>query len=174
MLVYSALMRIPTNPPFCQPTAANGSPVAEAPATVTESVTLGESAQPGLLPSPRELAASRGQEAEGPIRDINQPGECVDVQANLVPGKSNIICYWATWCPWSQKAQPKLLKLCTEKPEYVCLRVDIATFKSPVAAQYGITKVPSFAIYGPDGQVVAEGEEARARVNQLFEETGSP
>lgn len=117
------------------------------------------------------MPASRSQ--EGPIRDINRPGEEVDVQSHLVPDKTNIICFWATWCPWSQKAQPKLLKLCTERPENVCLRVDIANFKSPVAGQYGITKVPSYAIYGPDGKLVAEGEEARARVNDLFEQTGS-
>lgn len=115
----------------------------------------------------RPLAA-RGN-AQGPIRDINPPGETVDVTEHLVPDKTNIVCFWATWCPWSQKAQPKLLKLCTEKPEFVCLRVDIANFKSPVAEQYGITKVPSYAIYGADGKLMAEGEEARARVNELFE-----
>lgn len=64
----------------------------------------------------------------------------------------------ATWCPWSQKAQPKLAKLCQERPEFVCLRVDVRDFKSLPARQYGITKVPSYALYSPEGKLVASGE----------------
>ncbi|MBI3930192.1 MAG: thioredoxin family protein [Armatimonadetes bacterium] len=97
----------------------------------------------------------------------------MDVESHLVPDKTNIICFWATWCPWSQKAQPKLTKLCTENPEYVGLRVDIDTFESPVARQHGITKVPSYSIYGGKGELLASGEEARARVNELFEQNQS-
>lgn len=160
-------MRILAQPSFSQPAPTYSKPATE---PSQDSVVLGGRRCTGLLPSPRELAAGQSQEP-GPIRDINRPGELVNVEDHLVPGKTNIICYWATWCPWSQKAQPKLAKLCAENPEFVCLRVDIATFDSPVAGQHGITKVPSYAIYGTDGKLVASGEEARARVKELFKES---
>ncbi|MEW6278283.1 MAG: thioredoxin family protein [Candidatus Eremiobacterota bacterium] len=141
-------------------------------AVAVESVSLGgNETPPALMPAGMLRVAAPTQEEPGPIRDINRPGECVDVPSQLVPDKTNIICFWATWCPWSQKAQPKLLKLCTKRPEFVCLRVDIDQFRSPVAQQYGITAVPSYMIYGPDGKLVASGEDARARVKELFEQT---
>lgn len=133
-----------------------------------ETVSLG-GRSPAPLLKPTLFRAPASQD-EGPIRDINRPGERVDLEGHLVPGKTNIICFWATWCPWSQQAQPKLRKLCEEKPEFVCLRVDIDNFESPAALQHGIRKVPSYAIYGPEGKLVSSGEEARARVKELFGE----
>lgn len=158
-------MKILPNVIVSHPATSHSSPEATRP---WDTVCLGstEAAAPTLRPAPK------GQE-EDPIRDINRPGEAVDVESHLVPGKHNVVCFWATWCPWSQKAQPKLRKLCTERPEFVCRRVDIDNFESPVAGQYGITRVPAYRIYDGNGELVASGQEAFDRMKELFEETGS-
>lgn len=128
---------------------------------------VGIGAAAGVLAALR--ADLEGQVREqGPIRHINKPGERVDVEKNLVSGRTNIVCFGADWCPGCQKAEPLLEKLCTKKPGYVTLKVDIKNWDSDVSKQFDLKAIPCYLIYDAEGKLVASGDEAMAQVKQLF------
>ena len=45
-------------------------------------------------------------------------------------------------------------------PGVTWLKVDIAESDSALAREYKITQVPFLQVYGPEGQLLAEGDEA--------------
>ena len=72
---------------------------------------------------------------------------------------------------------PLLEKLATERADIVLVSVNInrpevreIDWESPVARQYNLRSIPHFKIYGPDGEMVAEGDEARAMIVQWLGE----
>lgn len=110
------------------------------------------------------VAVQKHSEEQGPLRHINKPGQDVDVEKKLIPGKTNIVCFSASWCPACQEAEPKLKALGTEKPEYVTLKVDIDNGDSPVAKHYGIKRIPCYRVYDGEGKLVSDGTDARTLV----------
>lgn len=102
----------------------------------------------------------------GPIQSINKPGQRVDIESSLVPGKVNIVDFSADWCPACEEIKPGLERFVTQhSQDHVLLNVDIEKWKSPVCEQFGIRKIPMFQIYAADGQLLAEGDAARAQVD---------
>lgn len=51
-------------------------------------------------------------------------------------------------------------------PGLTWLKVDIAEADSPLAREYKIQQVPFLQIYGPEGQLVAEGDDALKWIDQ--------
>jgi hypothetical protein len=41
-------------------------------------------------------------------------------------------------------------------------------WRSPVARQYELNSIPHFKVYGPDGKLQVEGDEAYAVVNKMI------
>lgn len=113
----------------------------------------------------QDLESSRQTET-GPIRSINEPGQKVDIEKHLVPGKVNIVDFSASWCPACEEIKPGLESFVTSNSDgHVLLNVDIEKWKSPVCEQFGIKKIPMFRIYDGAGQLIAEGDAARNQVD---------
>lgn len=91
---------------------------------------------------------------------INLPGSRVDLKPRLVAGKTNVIHFYADWCPACQKWKPTLDAINARFPDMTVLFVNIDGFDSPVAKQYGITSVPTFRIVDGRGRLVAHGKKA--------------
>jgi len=102
-------------------------------------------------------------------------GAEVTIQDYLVPGKIVVFDFTSEFCPPCRAIAPHLHKLHAERDDVVVVEVDInrpgvhgIDWSSPVARQYGLDSIPHFKVFGPDGQLQAEGREARALVTSWF------
>jgi thiol-disulfide isomerase/thioredoxin len=102
-------------------------------------------------------------------------GEEVRIEDHVVAGKTTIFDFTSKYCPPCERISPMLDKLHADRADVVIVKVDInradvkgIDWKSPVAQQYGLRFVPQFKVYGPDGKLQVEGEEASAFVQQMI------
>ena len=109
------------------------------------------------------------------VRTISR-GEEVDIEDYLVPGQTVIFDFFSPHCPTCQHIGPAIEVLSRERDDIELVKVNInrpghegIDGGSPVARQYEISAVPYFKIYGPDGQLRAEGDEAHALVIRWLE-----
>ena len=103
-------------------------------------------------------------------------GQEVNLQDYLVPGKTVIFDFTSEFCPPCRAIAPHLHQLHAKRADVVVVEVDInrpgvqrIDWSSPVARQYGLESIPHFKVFGPDGQLQAEGQEARVLVTSWFE-----
>lgn len=111
--------------------------------------------------------------AYGKCKILNEknPGGTVNIKDHLVPGKTNIIDFYADWCGPCKKIAPHLEELNDNKDNnVVVLKVNIKEWDSPVCKQYDINSVPSFMIYDGKGKLVSEGDEAYDKVINMINE----
>jgi thiol-disulfide isomerase/thioredoxin len=94
-------------------------------------------------------------------------GEKVDLKDYLAPGQTTVFDFTSKFCPPCLAIAPILHDLDAKRDDLVIVEVDInregfkgIDWQSPVTAQYGIESVPHFKIYGPDGKLTSEGDEA--------------
>jgi thiol-disulfide isomerase/thioredoxin len=132
------------------------------------------------------LPGERGQTARvmadavlRPYEDIREVsyGEPIELTDYLVPGQYVIFDFFSEYCGPCMQFAPLLEKLATERADIVLVSVNInrpevrvIDGESPVARQYNLRSIPHFKIYGPDGEMVAEGDEARAMIVQWLGE----
>jgi thiol-disulfide isomerase/thioredoxin len=102
-------------------------------------------------------------------------GQEVNIRDYLVPGKTVVFDFTSEFCPPCRAIAPHLHKLHAERDDVVVVEVDInrpgvqgIDWGSPVATQYGLNSIPHFKVFSPDGQLQAEGKEARALVTSWF------
>ncbi len=106
-------------------------------------------------------------------------GERVDISNYLVPGKTTIFDFTSQFCPPCRAIAPSVEKLHKKRSDLAFVSVDInrptvktgIDWASPVAKQYELESIPHFRIYGPDGKLIATGDEARAMVNRWIEQS---
>ena len=103
-------------------------------------------------------------------------GQEVDINAYLVAGKTVVFDFTSDFCPPCVAINPHLDKLHANRDDIVVVKVDInradvrgIDWQSPVAKQYNMRSIPYFKVFGPDGQQIADGKEARAMVTAWFE-----
>lgn len=106
-------------------------------------------------------------------------GETVDLAHHLVAGKLNIIDFHSDYCAPAQAVAPSLHKLSTVAPDLVVRKVDInrpgtrgIDWNSPVSQQYRLRSIPHFKIYDANGELLAEGAEAKEQVEELMARYG--
>lgn len=121
-----------------------------------------------LTPLALLAAATKGAEPA-----IVSHGERVDLAALVVPGKTTVIDFTSQYCPPCRAYAEPLHKLHARRDDIAVVKVDInrpeakhIDWKSPVAAQYDLRSIPHFKVFGPDGKLIAEGNEARNLVNR--------
>ncbi len=96
-------------------------------------------------------------------------GDAVDLGDHLVPGKYVLFDFYADWCGPCRQVGPYLERLASEHENELALRkVDIVNWSSPVAGQYRIHSIPHLKLFGPGGDLVAEGD--AGRVVQVLEQ----
>lgn len=127
-----------------------------------------------------EVAATPGVAAghsatKGPPQRIAH-GSVVNIRDYLVPGKTVVFDFTSEYCPPCRAIAPSLHKLHATRDDIVVVEVDLnrpgvkgIDWGSPVAQQYGMNSIPHFKVFGPDGQLQAEGNEASSLVRKMLQ-----
>lgn len=122
-----------------------------------------------LLMSVAFANTAKNEKGPEPLRISH--GEKVALADYLVPGKITIFDFTSNYCPPCRMIAPHLDKLHETRDDIAVVAVDInrpetkgIDWKSPVARQYDLHSIPHFKVYGADGKMMAEGDEARSIV----------
>jgi len=98
-------------------------------------------------------------------------GDKVDLADYIVKGKTTIVDFSSEFCGPCRQIGPKLEALAKGRDDIYVVKVDInrpgvqgIDWQSPVAKQYGLQSIPAFKVYGPDGKLQAEGDQAYGMV----------
>ena len=106
-----------------------------------------------------------------------QPGERIDLQYLLAPGKTTIFDFYSKYCGPCLKISPRLERLDELNDDIEVVKIDInrknvqgIDWNSPVARQYNLRSIPYFIIYDPSGQRSYEGSSALRQVYEYLKE----
>jgi len=109
----------------------------------------------------------------------NNPGETLDVKSLLVKGKTTVIDFYSPFCPPCVRLAPLMANLAKKRRDLAIKKVNInrpgvngIDWRSPLAQQYQIRRVPFFMIFNPQGQLVAQGSQAVETVGGWLQEAG--
>lgn len=107
----------------------------------------------------------------------SQPGERIDLQELLVPGKTTIFDFYSEFCGPCRKISPRLERLDELNDDIAVVKIDInrknvrgIDWNSPVARQYNLRSIPYFIIYDSSGQQSHEGSSAWRQVYEYLKE----
>jgi thiol-disulfide isomerase/thioredoxin len=115
----------------------------------------------GLWPAP-------GSDAPPGDVAVIARGENVEIDPHLAAGKYTLIDFYADWCPNCRRVGPVLDDLARRRPDLAVRKINIVSWDSPVARQYGITVLPHLKLYGPHGELLAEDDSAWDALRRLF------
>lgn len=106
-----------------------------------------------------------------------QPGERIDLEDLLVPGKTTIFDFYSEYCGPCRKISPRLERLDELNDNIEVIKIDInrknvqgIDWNSPVSRQYNLRSIPYFVIYDPSGQRSHEGSSALRQVYEYLKE----
>jgi thiol-disulfide isomerase/thioredoxin len=117
----------------------------------------------------------------GAVVDANpdNSGQTLEINSLLVKGKTTVIDFYSPFCPPCVKLAPLMAKLAKKRPDLAIKKVNInrpgvngIDWRSPLAQQYQIRRVPFFMIFNPQGQLVAQDREAVEMVGGWLKEAG--
>lgn len=115
------------------------------------------------------------------IVNSNNPGEQTNIEANLARGQITIIDMFSEYCPPCRRLSQRLKDFVARRNDVVVRAFDInrrgtqgIDWKSPLAQQYGLRSIPSLKIYDQNGQLMAQGKDARMLVEKWFSDAGLP
>jgi len=115
------------------------------------------------------------------LADANgdNPGQTLEIKSLLVKGKTTLIDFYSPYCPPCVRLAPIMAKLAKKRPDLAIKKVNInrpgvngIDWRSPLAQQYQIRRVPFFMIFNPQGQLVAQGSQAVETVGGWLQEAG--
>ena len=113
-----------------------------------------------------------------PVRTVAR-GQEIDLPELLVPGKTNIVDFFSIYCSPCVQFGVFIEALAEAREDVVLISVDInrpghkgIDWASPTAKQFGLTSIPRLNLYGPDGKLLLEGDEARDKVIEMIEQAG--
>lgn len=133
----------------------------------------------GLEGERAEAATAAANDVLCPYEDIREisHGEQVTLEDYLVPGQYVIFDFFSEYCGPCVQFAPTVERLATQRDDVVLVVVNInrpgmqgIDWQSPVAQQYSLRSIPHFKIYGPDGELAAEGNAAREMIVGWLEE----
>ncbi|HKB89600.1 MAG TPA: thioredoxin family protein [Opitutaceae bacterium] len=103
-------------------------------------------------------------------------GAEVKLEDYLVPGKTTLFDFYSEFCPPCRAMAPHLETLHKARADIAVVKVDInrpgtrgIDWKSPVAREFKLESIPHLKVYGPNGKLIAEGNEARNQVIHWIE-----
>lgn len=118
------------------------------------------------------LGCSAGSSTEASRGDILTlpPGNAVDLAKKSVTGKVTIFDFYAEWCSPCALITPELERLVKERPDEVALRkVDVIGWGSEAAMHQEIEYLPYLAVVGPDGEIMAIGDDSFDYLEKEFD-----
>jgi thiol-disulfide isomerase/thioredoxin len=106
-------------------------------------------------------------------------GQQIDLQQFLVPGKTTVIDFYSEFCGPCKALSPRLEDLVGREPDLYLVKVDInrpgvqgIDWDSPVAKQFALRGIPHLKIYGPDRQLISEGDQAQQTLEAWMAQGG--
>ena len=109
--------------------------------------------------------------AKGPEPRQISHGQTVKLEDYLVQGKTTVVDFYSKFCPPCMALAPLIAQLHHTRGDLAVVEVDInrpgvvgIDWNSPVARQFQLESIPQLTVYGPDGQLVADGLKARELV----------
>lgn len=115
--------------------------------------------------------AAPGQHTKGEKPLSISHGQEVSLADFLVTGRMTLFDFTSEYCAPCRGFDEVLYQVHRQRADVAVVKVDInrpevhkIDWQSPVAQQYGMQSVPYFKIFGPDGQLIAEGRPARTIV----------
>jgi thiol-disulfide isomerase/thioredoxin len=94
-------------------------------------------------------------------------GQEVKLSDYLVPGKITVFDFYSHYCPPCMAIAPRVKALHETRSDLAVVEVNVnrpgivgIDWQSPVARQYGLESIPHFKVFGPDGKLMAEGDDA--------------
>ncbi|MBI4870050.1 MAG: thioredoxin family protein [Candidatus Riflebacteria bacterium] len=109
--------------------------------------------------------------AADPIGLIGSPGQRLDLEGYVVPGKLTVFDFFSHRCPPCRLMAPKLERLVAARADVVVRTIDIdragargIDFGSPVARQHKLEALPHFEIFDAQGRLWLRGTEAYERL----------
>ncbi len=117
------------------------------------------------------LASGGSGVVEVPRGDVKvvSKGEPVDLGAAAVAGKYTIFDFYADWCPPCRVLDPELRKLAARHENVAIRKIDIIDWTTPVVKQHGVKDLPHMILYGPDGKMMAAGDDVYLVVEKIFD-----
>ena len=104
-------------------------------------------------------------------REVSLGGQEVKLSDYTVPGKTTIFDFYSEFCPPCRAIAPLVKKLHEARSDLAVVEVDInrpglkaIDWESPIAKEFQLDSIPHFKVYGPDGKLIAEGDDARTLV----------
>jgi thioredoxin len=117
------------------------------------------------------LSAFAADHEKGPEPLKISHGAQVELSDYLVPGKTTVFDFSSEYCPPCRRISPKLDELHKTRSDIAVVKIDInragikqIDWKSPVAQQYSLQSIPQFKVFGPNGKLIAEGDDASEMV----------
>lgn len=108
-------------------------------------------------------------------------GQRIDIADYAVEGSITVFDFMSDYCPPCKQIGPWLDRLHAERDDVKVVKIDInrpgvrgIDWKSPTLAQYGISSIPHFKIYGADGELMEEGRPAYERIVGWLRELPPP
>jgi endonuclease YncB( thermonuclease family)/thiol-disulfide isomerase/thioredoxin len=101
-------------------------------------------------------------------KPFNSPGQDADFRGYLHAGRVTIVYFYADWCPACRRITPLMEMLNAKDPNTQVVFMDISDWSSPVTQQYGVTSVPHLKVYDKNGNLAAEGRDARDWLSRAF------
>jgi thiol-disulfide isomerase/thioredoxin len=108
-----------------------------------------------------------------------QPGERINLNDLLAPGKTTIFDFYSEYCGPCLKISPRLERLDELNDDIAVVKIDInrknirgIDWNSPVARQYKLRSIPYFIIFDSSGQQSHEGSSAWRQVYEYLREKG--
>ena len=109
------------------------------------------------------------------IANSDHPGERLEIESALVPGKVTLCEFYSDQCPPCREMASALEKLAGLRPDLAIRKFNIdrpqhngIDFDSPLAVQLQIDTVPCFRIYDEKGKLTAQGSQAKDQVRTWY------
>jgi thiol-disulfide isomerase/thioredoxin len=114
-------------------------------------------------------------------REVSLGGQEFKLADYTVPGVTTIFDFYSQFCPPCRAIAPLVKKLHEERPDLAVVEVDInrpglkaIDWESPVAKEFQLDSIPHFKVFGPDGKLLAEGDDARMMVMGWAQQLSQP
>jgi len=101
---------------------------------------------------------------------LSEAGERINLASQLVEGKRNVLFFHAPWSKTSSRYKVELERWQKTHEDTAVLLVNVKTLKSPVAKQFQLQSVPTFAIYDAEGTLQESGQKAHNEVVKMLKE----